>query len=247
MKILDEYFKLLEGADDAKFRARSIDVHNKLTKALTVDKSKIDVVVNVGILLDDMSMDDLSIEFARRSENEKSKSDAKFVTNINKKEKKIVLFIDVPSKVAEMSDGQWRKILQKGDNVAKIMERTKGLFYHEFVHYMDFARAPGTKKAFANFTSRKRSGTTSKKDYFNDPLESNAIIQQGLTQIEDYLNKVTKNKALKIIGKSPDEFYKLVLDLIPGHKHFNEKYKSKLKKRTASMWTDVMNRFGEKA
>jgi hypothetical protein len=246
MKILDEYFMLFEGADDAKYRQRAIDVHGKITKALVTDKSKVSNVVNVGDLLDDDSMKDLSVEFVRRAEDEKSKSDAKFVTNVNKKEKKIVLFVEVPAKAANMSDDEWRKVLQKGSNIAKIMERTNGLFYHEFVHYMDFERAPGTKKAFVDFTNKKRSGSTTKADYFNDPLESNAIIQQGLTQIEDYLTTVSKDKALKVIGKSPDDFFKLVLDLIPGNKHFTDKYKNKLKKRTASMWVDVMKKLGEK-
>lgn len=255
VSILDSYFKIFEGADDQKFRKQGLEVSSKLQKALQnikptdLDKPKPGtnvVSVNVGELLKNDELKDLNLWFQARSDSSGQTVRGGFLSSPSKGTSRIVLFVDVPEDVvSKLTDDVWAKIISKQG--ATVLSRSEEIFWHEFIHYMDYKRmSPDSrKKAF------QRAGALGGKNknvskYYNNPVETNAFIQQGLSRIENHLSAAKDKGAVqKLIGTSANDFYKRVTKVLsPGvFKNMDDKNKAKLKKRVAQMWNDVMKRF----
>jgi hypothetical protein len=252
---LDAYFRVFsEGAEDAKFRQRALDVQRRVLEALRDTKpNELDVPkpgkniasVNVGEVLGDPDLMDLELWFVMRDSSIPASRRAIFIGSKTRDEKRIEIYVDVPPNVqADMTSDVWKRIISK--NGVKVFERTKEYFWHEFVHYMDFKRMSPTSRAKSFGKASKLGGGANPTKYFRDPVEFNAFVQQGLSRVEDHLKDArTKADAEKLIGKSVNDFYKLMLSVLtPGFaKNLDDRFKNKLKKRVAQMWTDTMNRF----
>ena len=245
MFILDKYFQIFsERAGDVEARKNLKDVFQKLHSALLkaspnefhLPKSNLPIVsINVGALLKDDSFNDLDIWFLAKTDKEVEKTRGRFVTSTSKN--RIEVNVEVPVKNIEQQ--KWKKLVEK--SAAVILERAKDVLWHELTHYIDNKRI-GNKKAY-----NKSVRATKSRDfdvYYNDPLEYNAFLQQSFTRLEDFLSTASKEDATKLIGKSADEFYKLVLQVLPPNmeKHLTRNFKNKIKKRTYQMWKDVMNK-----
>lgn len=260
MSILDRYFQIFtEGANDQQFRQRAIDVGRRVQVALrNIPTAKLgvskgpekNVVVNVGELLDDPELGDLDIHFVKKIEpgtttTKKLDRRAQFKGGTKSDpNRRIEIYVELPAAIInKLTPEKWKGLVALHGE--KIMDRAKELFWHEFIHYMDHKRIhPEDPKKRSQVFKQKG---TDPKSYFNNPLELNAFIQQGLSRVENHLTSVgSRAEAEKIIGKSADEFYKTMLKLLsPGFaKNLNDQNKNKLKKRVAQMWTDTMKRFG---
>lgn len=253
MKFLDMYFGIFsEGADDAKHRATALDVERRLSAALQgIKESDVRVIkaaaptaaVDIGELVDDYRID-VELHFVARKESKGSGKRGSFTGS------RIILYVDVPSEAFEKITPEiWKKIVVK--NASSVLERSREIFWHEFIHYLDSERIdPSSRQDVISKAADAGSGT--KKDpvkYFNNPIEFNAFLQAGLTRVEDHLTKVGSwDEAQKLMGGSADEFYKIVMKVIPPQmrKFMNDKYRNKAKKRIAQMWVTVKSRYGGK-
>jgi hypothetical protein len=254
MSVIDNYFNIFrEGADDAKYRQRALDTSRKLEAALKhIKASDLEfpkpgqqiVSLNLGEFLKDPELNDLDLFFVARDESENATRRGAFLNKVKSGGKRIELYVDVPDLVMNLAPEKWKNIVVT--NASKILDRSKDIFWHEFVHYMDMKRmSPASQKASFKKTAAL-GGTKNPGAYFNDPVEFNAFTQQGLTRVEDHLSKLgSKAEVQKLIGKDANEFYKLVLKVLsPGMKqNLNDKFKNKLKKRVAQMWDHTMARF----
>lgn len=254
MSILDTYFNLLEGADDQKFRTLATSTFKGLLKALESVKEsdlkmpkagKLVVSVSVGELLKKKQFKDLELWFEAVEDVKGKATRGRFFMSLGGKPARIELYVSAPKNVIDvLTPESWKQVVQK--KIAQILPRMQEVFTHEFIHYLDVGRMnpDSREKAVDKSILAAKSGEDSK--YYTDPLEYNAFVQQGLTKIQNYIGN-TKNKAKveAVIGKTPTEFYNLVLKVIPAEmkKHMNDVYKNKLKKRVAQMWTDTMGRF----
>jgi len=253
VSIIDSYYKIFsEGANDSKFRQMAMDTYRKALDSLSRISSadlmfpkagKPIVSVNIGELLDDNALEDLDLWFIARDSSEEKNDAGRFVVPTAKGKRRIELYVDVPEDAFKRASepNVWRGIVVK--NAAKVLKRAKEVFWHEFIHYMDFSRMgkDSQGKAFSGKTRKDP------KKYYNDPVETNAFIQQGLMRIEDHLTGMTDRSAVEnLIGKSPNDFYNLVLKVISRSaiKNMNDNNKNKLKKRVARMWNDTMGRLG---
>jgi len=260
MSILDQYFQIFsEGASDQQFRQRAIDIGRRVQVALrNIPVAKLgvskgpekNIVVNIGELLTDPELTDLDIHFVKKVENvEAGKKNldrrAQFKGGtVSSPNKRIEIYVELPPDVvSKLTPEKWKGLV--ASHGEKIMDRAKELFWHEFIHYMDYNRIhPQDPKRRSQVFKKKGDD---KKSYFNNPLELNAFIQQGLSRVENHLTSVgSRAEVMKVIGKSADEFYKTMLKLLsPGFaKNLTDQNKNKLKKRVAQMWTDTMKRFG---
>lgn len=255
MSALDEYFDIFrEGADDAKYRQRALDTGRKLAAALGKLKptdldfpkaGKTITSVDLGELLKDPELEDLQVWFVARDENENASRRGVFVNKVKSGAKRIELYYDIPhDAMAKVTPDVWKSIVLK--KAPQMFDQLNEIFWHEFVHYMDMKRMGPSSQRAAFAKVNALGGVSNPKKYFNDPVEYNAFVQQGLTRVEDHLSKVGSwVDAQKLIGKNPTEFYRLVLRVLsPGMKQvLDDKFKNKLKKRVAQMWNDTMRRF----
>ena len=256
MNVLDKYFQIFrEGSEDQKFRQRALDVFKRVLEDLrTLKTTDLDtpkagkniVSLKVGETLDDADLDDLHIWFVMRDDSIPVNRRAMFVGSSKTDYRRIEIYVDVPSTmVPRMTPEIWKRVIAK--NGAKVFERVQEIFWHEFVHYMDFKRMHPVSRSKAFGKTKNLKGVADPGKYFNDPIELNAFIQQGLGRVQNHLaNAGSKEEVEKVIGKSPNDFYRLMLKVLsPGFaKNLTDRNKNKLKKRVAQMWTDTMKRFG---
>lgn len=258
MSILDTYFNLLEGADDQKFRTLASNTFKGLLKAfgsvnpsdLKLPKAGKPVVsVNLGELLKKKQFKNLELWIMAVEDVKGVATRGRFFMSLGGKPARIELYVSAPKNVLDvLTPESWKQVVQK--KIVQILPRMQDVFTHEFIHYLDIGRMnPDTReKAVDKSIMAAQSGEDSK--YYTDPLEYNAFLQQGLTKIQNYIgNTKSKAKVERVIGKTPTEFYNLVLKVIPPEmkKNMNDVYKNKLKKRVAQMWTDTMGRFNGEA
>jgi hypothetical protein len=276
MATLDEYFGIFsEGQNDAVYRKRGLQVYDRFAKALkTVDTKDIKgfrgaggfpaASINVGVLNKDIDLIDLNISFQTRPASWKKTTLGMFSTRSGKKEKYITFYVNVKDvQLKDLNFTKWAEILKSKKLAEKFFDDGKETFWHEFIHYMDHARmSPDQrKKAFSGYKSpshtaaeREKSGkplSDKEKEkvrynYTNNPIETNAFIQQGLSRIEYHLKDLDNKEDIQaIIGKHPNDLYKLVKAVVYKSfgKNLSDSNVAKLKKRTAQMWLDNMKRF----
>jgi len=273
MSVLDSYFNIFnEGADDNKHRQHAVDVYERIFEALGGDlKGKFkqspgtsnSVTVNIGELIGDKDLENLNLRFVEGSTRAQSDTEKSVGSNFRAKASfkgsviggKHSIQLHVPGAGFTQDPIGWKKFVEK--NAKSMFKRFEnGFFIHEFIHYVDFLRIHPDdieKKSKAFYKSKKGN-----KSYYNDPLELNAYIQQGLGRLEHHLRSLTgkhpegssgqrveKLKVRALIGKSPNEFYTKVLSVLPEGfaENLTDANKNKLKKRAAQMWTDTMKRF----
>lgn len=275
MSILDRYFGLFsEGADDAKHRARALDVYERTLEALKHIKPsdlgipssrEKNVSVDLGELLDEPELSDLELWFTpwtKHGEGKTGGKDGEFGHTKNKYVKYVRLFVmlgkdvdanELTARAKNIPIEKWKDLIAR--NASKILQRSKQAFWHEFIHYIDYNRVhpdsrPGAfqkKNQLGNLKSHDPVDIEKKKaKYYNDPIEFNAFVQQGLSQIENHLRSIkSKADAQKLVGKSANEFYTLVLKVLTPSfvKYMDEKFKAKLKKRVAQMYQEIMQKF----
>lgn len=246
MNVLDGYFSIFnEGSNDAKLRQQALDVFKRSQEALRnirpdmvniPEAGKSIASVNLGDVLGDSDLKDLDLRFIK-GETDRLRGALKV------KGKKASLDIQVsiqpgPSKsgTGDITPDQWKAVMVK--NAHRVLERAREVFFHEFVHYQDWKRMGKKTKVLSKTPGMKTHGAQA---YYSSPLEFNAFLQQGLSNIEHYLDGKGPADIKKTIGNSADEFYRRVLKvLMPGFaKNLTPKYQAKLKKRVAQMWNDI--------
>jgi hypothetical protein len=245
--VLDRYFKIFEGADDSKFRSIALDIYKKTLEALKGDgrrrltKSKAGkpiTTVNLGELLKNPELDNLEMWFIAKPPVTGTKTFGRFIPGSSTRPNRIELNVYAKSDLP--TPEKFHQVLADGGAV-KVLESAREVFWHEFVHFMDSERIGPEKMKDLAKSSSSKAKTRDVKGYYNDPLEYNAFVQQGLTKIDHFLQGKTPEQAKSLIGKDANEFYKLVLQVIPSdmRRVMTDTYKQKLKKRVAQMWSDL--------
>ncbi len=254
MSVFDKYFGIFtERTNDQVMRQRAQDVFQATLEGLRSVKASemkartngdVGVILNLAQLLGDESLKNLDLAITVASEkNQKMASGGQRTASFRSYPSgrgmiEILVFLP-PEAQKIVTQASWPGVVVKQG--AKIFERTKESFIHEFIHYMDWSRVhPDKRKAVMG----KDLSTPEK--YYNNPLETNAYLQQGLSRVDDHLRGMSSRaEAQNLIGKSPDEFYRIMLKVLnPGiGKYMNAQNKNKLKKRLAGMWSDTMERF----
>lgn len=256
MSILDEYFGIFkERGNDQVMRKRAMDVADAILVGLRTPKASsfeptvgedIGVSLDLSEFLKDKSLENLELMFSVGSKSNKKSSArgerAAGFRTYSSGRRQIEIVVDIPPEAARLvTKTNWPAVVAKQG--AKIFERSKEFFVHEFIHYLDWLRIHPDKRR-AVFGKDK----TSPEKYFNDPLETNAYLQQGLSRVDNHLKGMrNRAEAQNLIGKSPDEFYRIMLKVLNSGigKYMNDQNKKKLKKRLASMWSDTMERFDQ--
>jgi hypothetical protein len=115
-------------------------------------------------------------------------------------------------------------------------------FVHEFIHYMDFKRR---KKEKISVSPARKAEAGKMKDYFNTPEEFNAYYQEGLANIDFFLdNKNVPLSAKMTVYKDFNSFQKFAMrefesDFIKNLTPANMK---KLKRRLAKHYEEFKKR-----
>lgn len=269
MSVLDQYFSLLtEGQDDAKFRQRAQDAFQKLLQVLPSKKdsweqgaergTRIDAKLRLGEVLDDKDMGDLVLTLSLERGHMSHYGGFR-----QKPEPTLEFFVDPESlgmkswQARELKADSWKKLVQ--EKGSEILRKIGTTFVHEFVHYMDWKRMGS--RAGDVFTKTADSQRSSDKDeyernidYHNSPLEFNAFFQEGIANLEAYLKGLPPDQRMKtaekLLGKSPDEFYRRVKAAAEERSsdffkagfvsNLMSKNQAKFKKRIAQAWNDVM-------
>ncbi len=102
-------------------------------------------------------------------------------------------------------------------------------FIHEFIHHVDFQRAPGM------FGDSIKNDNYS--DYVNSPVELNAFYHQALDIFETFLDSIRSrsnySKLVSMLFPTPEKFVQFVLNRLPGDiiDNLSEQNKRRFKKR----------------
>lgn len=271
MDILEKFFSIFsEGANDAQYRKEVNDLIEKIKSNFSsLSEKDIDAKIanngapiaqfNVGKLVGDEKHNKLWLRFDAVNEEDHVARKGSFAPSSDHKYAVVMINAEVPGNVFEKFKNNpdlWATVIKKKGNV--LMGRVVSTLRHELIHYWDFSRIGNKrnidvfKKSGKNSMSNKEKQGLSPADrekrwskYFNDPLEQNAFIQQGLSRMEDYLKNVSSwEDAKHILGSDANELYRKIVQLLPRDlfKRMEEKNKSKLKKRVAQLWNDTKKR-----
>jgi hypothetical protein len=241
MITLLEFFALAEGEHDASFRREARQAIDKIVAGAKKNAGKpelggaAEIEERSGfkvIVVDARKLGlDQDLEIIVNSPKEKLPMHGTFVPRDGQHGDRIELFITDPRDEEEMlgTIGRWFPVF--------ISQRAaRSVFIHEYIHLLDYHRIGPAVMKRLNLIGIGDEG------YHNSPLELNAYIQQGLARVEDELKRAgSKEAALAVMGKTPQEFHKRVL------KHMNKSFlknltddnKKKLAKRVYQMYKDV--------
>lgn len=251
MTIIERYNEIFEEASNDRsealrvFRVVSDALRSVQLNQLVVPKADKPVtLVDLEELSGDPALNDVVLRFvADFGKNEKS-GIGSFAQSGGKDI--ISLRVLVPSEKSKLKGDEWKIIVKR--NAEKIFKRSMEVFIHEFTHLSDL-RKMGKR---GSDVLKKTKNVSSKSDskYYNTSMEFNAYVQAGLAKIQDFVEtkkNLSKEKLEKIIGKTPDEFLKLVLQVVEKNfaDQLNDKNRKKIKKRTASMWKELMDSTGK--
>jgi hypothetical protein len=123
------------------------------------------------------------------------------------------------------------------------IERNREYLVHEFIHMLDGVRITADKPW------NRAAGAEGSK-YYNDPLETNAFAQQGMSKFTQKLKHIHSLDAAKMLmGKTPQEFWtKLSKSFEPKFlQNLTPQNKKKLQKRSYQLWQDIHKKYEKPA
>jgi len=147
---------------------------------------------------------------------------------------------DFQSDSARKGLDRWKKSIVSG-GAGKFLDdnSVREAYVHEFIHHLDKARI--SKKGWAAQASKSGSGGA--LNYFNNPLETNAFTQMGLSSMANHLKNVkTRAGANMLMGGSSQGFAKIALKHMAPEfvKNLSTANRKKLLKRIYQLYTDTM-------
>lgn len=250
MSILDEYFGIFaEGEKDVLYRRMAQDALRKTVAALKTPKAKAAMETMGNEYGNFVEFDMVEL----LEEPEFSGLLLSFVFDEEAVGKRNGGFKPKPQPTIELNFD--RQVPADGPTLAKMLEMKRDVFMHEFIHYLDFKRmGPRGSDVVTKTSATAKHGTgdSDRQKYVSSPMEYNAFFQQGIGNIENYLNSLPPESrsrvAQKMLGGSPNEFWKRITDSLKGQpwfnslfvKHLDDKMLDKFKKRSAQAYLEIM-------
>jgi hypothetical protein len=237
---LDEMFNLDEGAADASFRQKAEKVYNKLLQELKADPE---------IFIESMSTTENTMNFSTMLEHDPARlmlyvvytpgpGDGSYTPANEEKGLPARIIISIHDeaesiarrKKSSKQPNGWKFSMVAYDLIAD--PKFKSVFTHEYVHHMDVLRKKGTLP-----TSNRK---ISSSEYYRNPLEQNAYMQEIFSDIENEAKLRPQEWMLLPHG----EFYKKVLAYAQKeHPNFvkalGKKQLPHFKKRVMQLWQDL--------
>lgn len=245
MSALDRYFSIFEGAKDAENRQWARDVFESVLHALKEPRTqrsfqRIEEGYDSGCLFtyDSVVQKKNRIAGAEKLvfafiplDIEKHGNETANLSRLREG------FFLVSLIVKWNGNGDFAELARK--HAVHLFETRKTHVIHELTHVKDLTRIKNPDSAY---TQTIKATNTSEKDYYNSPLEFNAYVQQGFSDLEDHLASMSLAQAQKIVGGSANDMYREFMKVIGRNFNRNivDKNRNKLKKRVYQFWNDVI-------
>lgn len=147
---------------------------------------------------------------------------------------------------AEVTPQEWQ--YHVAFNGYSMLKKAHSTLFHELIHHADALRWKDPEGMHPTYTTGqgRSSDDAEAQAYFRDPAEMNAYAQESLSAVEKTLrNAKSREEAILKMGGSAAELYKKVYQhkLAQFGKQVPEDVLRRLKKRTAQLWSDTLNRF----
>jgi hypothetical protein len=118
------------------------------------------------------------------------------------------------------------------------LSQYKSDFVHEYIHYIDKTRAPQAQRG---------SHGLKPDEYYNDPFEQNALMQELFSEFEQQLQKLDPTQLDALKQMDGNAFYQFFIGWLKMNKHpferkMNGDTERRLKKRVARFWQDLKQR-----
>lgn len=124
-----------------------------------------------------------------------------------------------------------------------MVKSNRDAFVHELIHAIDSERIPPEARTKHLRASQPAAGANYTK-YYNDPLETNAFIQQGMSKMVDQLRNVSTPQGRRLVmGGTSQEFFQNLLKRMDQNfvKHLTPDNRRKLAKRAAQLYGELVS------
>jgi hypothetical protein len=248
MRLKDVF--IIEGAQDAEFRAQAQQSFDTLRKNLNNSPAAAwlpeklvrkvhnkDTSWQFGPPITNGLPQDLDIHFALVPQGE-GFSEATYARRVPPKTGGVMfIFFELPpQKYQEVlrDPGKAKEVARL--NAVRMLDKVRRQFIHEYMHYIDRSRTKGTVEPSS--LARQRGQT----DYYKHPLEMNAYIQEMSDEVEQAVKRDPK-----VLGRSVTEFYKNFISITKRanpafYAYIRQRNVPKLKKRIAQLYNDLKDK-----
>lgn len=227
---------LLEGKDDTKYREWAGELADEIGKATThvvptVEKHDGDDWVVYD--MDDV-LADLKVAFVLLAPGHEANTGAAMTTTHGHSKMLTMSFKDQP----ELRKGWKQHVRHHAPNIVKI---NHDVFVHELIHAFDRERIK-SKPAFKQQVQKASAGGDA--DYYNNPLELNAFIQQGLSKMVSQLKQQNTPETRRVLmGDTPQKFFQRLTSHYMNKnfiKNLTPVNRQKLAKRAYQLWGELV-------